>query len=63
MANIWKWWIVITCEEDWYTILRHAKVVKARSAGEAEGIALEGEHSHIFAAHTFGPFDEEPKEA
>lgn len=64
MTNTWKWYIVVVCTEDWYTLYQHTQVVKARSVKEAQRRAIQLGHypDYDFAQVAFGPFDDEPKE-
>jgi len=59
-----KWYLVILTAEDYYTLYEDTKVVKAKSAAQAEKKALaahEYKGDWIRAEEVFGPFDKKPK--
>lgn len=66
MASAWKWYIVILCSEDYYTLYDSAAIVKARTTKEAgkKALANEGDRAGwLFVTDVFGPFAEKPGEA
>jgi len=58
--SAWKWYAVVVCSKDYYTLYEYTVTVKARNELEAGRKASDAADWH-FPAAVIGPFDEEPK--